>query len=183
MIAKVRDIYITLAPLYGAGEHAPDNPLVRACYDRLKAELWQQFQTLRQSVDVTFTAFDPYATVGEMFADLTRSQLCVYTVADLPIDHPLRQLAPNAQSYNSVFRAVHDGLAHWSGRNPFHALGEFRAFQAHARLLSPLAQWAVATETLGQQAYLRYGSTPGEFAPQKALLLPRRLVDLATELR
>ena len=171
----------SLAPVYDSANHDAEDYVTASAYAALKTELWAQFQSI--PFGVRFTVHDPYQTADEMFSALdSGSVLQVFTLADLPADHPFTELAPNGESFNSVFRAVHDALAHYPLRNDFSMRGEFRAFQAHARLLSPLAQWAVATETLGQQAWLRYGPTPGEFAEQKAFLLPRVYVDTAITL-
>lgn len=154
--------------------HQPNNPLVVAAYQALAEELWRQFEILFRIRRIEFTNTDPYASSRAMFEALDRGEvLRVYTGCDLPFDHPLAALAPNLQTYNSIFRAVHDGLIHYPNRLNFTAKGELSAFRQHAALLSPLAMWAVATETLGQTAYY---TVSGRYAGQKADLLPQSIV-------
>lgn len=147
----------------------------RRCYAALCRELRAQFEVLRSYVDVQFTETDPYETVTQMFADLERHQLRVFTGGEpLARTHALARVAlPSGLTFNHIFRAVHDGLAHYPKRNDFTALGELRAFVAHAALLSPDAIRAIATETIGQQGYLR---TFGDYAPQKFALLPSHVI-------
>ena len=141
----------TVSAAYSTLRHQPEAPHVRLAYSTLRIELWQQFQRLTRDIQVMFTTTDPYATSLAMFDDIyLRRQLRVYSAADLPTGHPLLERAPNGLPYNLIFRAVHDGLAHYPGRHSFSMRGEFRAFKAHCRMLSLDAQWAVATETLGQ---------------------------------
>lgn len=168
--------------------HAPYDTNVHAAYSALKTELMNQYELLTSFIDVSFTAVDPYASVDEMFADLSgRRRLKVYTVADMPASHPLADKAYSHGQYlgvnmNAIFRAVHDGIAHYPQRNTFTYTGEFQAFQAHGRLLSGMALWALATETLAQNAWLHFGPMKHlpignrPFAPQKAGLLPWDMV-------
>ncbi len=155
------------------------------CYAALCRELSAQFEVLQAFIPVYFTAADPYKTSQEMFADISgaaaagrwdyTARLRVFTGGE-PIA-PSHMFSHRAlitgENYNLVFRAVHDGLAHYPGKHSFSALGEFRAFLAHARLLSPDAVRAVATETLGQNAYY---NVHGKYAPQKFALLPPALI-------
>lgn len=164
-----------VAKAYRSLVHSPTNALVLAAYAALTEELWQQFEVLSKAYTFVFTDVDPYGSSGAMFAELDMVRtLRVYTVVDMPADHPFARLAPNGQTFNSIFRAVHDALAHYPNRYSFSAAGELAAFREHCRFLSPLARWAVATETLGQNAYYQ---THKRYAPQIADLLPAVLVD------
>lgn len=158
------------------GFHAP--------YDILCRELDSQFDILRAFVQVKFTDVDPYKHSTDMFTDLALCQyLEVYRQATLPAGHPFeRTQLLTGETYNTIFRAVHDGLAHFPNRHTFSMRGEFDAFRAHCRLLSPFAQWAIATETLGQNAWYHFAPNrigPKTFAPQKYALLSRGTVDRA----
>lgn len=158
------------------GFHAPYNQLMR--------ELDTQFDILSAFVRVEFTDRDPYLSADGMFHSIDKLRvLSVYRLADLPSGHPFeRTHTRTGQTYNSIFHAVHDGLAHYPNRYSFGRVGEFKAFCAHCRLLSPLAQWAVATETLGQNAWYHFAPGrigPKTFAPQKYALLSRATVDRA----
>lgn len=157
---------------------------VRDAYSALRAQLWQQYQTLSHVITFEFTSADPYDTCEYLFSEVSaRNVLRVYTADDVPSWHPLALIAPNGHSYNAIFRAVHDIIGHYSGRNDFTPLGEFKAYQSHAwSLNSDAARDAVATETLGQNAWLHFGplsdiplaSRP--FAQQKAALLPSSII-------
>lgn len=166
-------------------EHRPNAYHVRYPYQMLCAELWSQYQQLQQTIDFRFTETDPYDKYSDMFTDMDRRVLYVYTYHDMPSTHPLTGSAPNGESWNNIFRAVHDALAHYPERNDFTYRGEFRAFQAHCRLLSPVARYAIATETLGQNSALHFGRhahLPLSIRPyteQKADILPLPLIHAA----
>lgn len=71
---------------------------------------------------------------------------------------------------NDMFRAVHDVFGHAGTGRGVDRHGEEAAFRKHARMFSPLARQALATETRGQNhAMIAAG---GEFQPQKVALLP-----------
>ena len=176
----------TVAYHYAEMHHAPDTLRVEASYDAFKRSLLWQWDVLVSFVSVEFVEVDPYASSSAMFEDIwKRSRLRVYVSAELPINHPLVDIhRPTGQTFNTVFRAIHDGLAHYPGLHSFGPLGEFRAFKAHARMLGTdyLAIMALATETLGQNAYYHCGPLPGTFAPQKAGILPSSIVAMALKL-
>jgi hypothetical protein len=89
---------------------------------------------------------------------------------------------PNT-TYNDLFRAVHDVFGHAKHGVGFRARGEENAFQAHARMYSPEALPAAASETRGQNSWVNFGpygkqnqtASPSatEYAAQKTGLLPR----------
>lgn len=143
-----------VARAYTSAVHDPMYPTVASSYASLKRQLLRQYeQQVAARYTVTFTDVDPYADCLQLFADMDRNRLAVYTVDDMPADHPFCEVSPIGVSYNVVFRAVHDAIAHYPQRNDFTYAGEFRAFLAHAKWLTPLAQWALFTETVGQNAY------------------------------
>lgn len=91
-------------------------------------------------------------------------------------------------TYNLAFRAVHDAYGHAAEGYPFSPRGEFNAWLHHSQMFSPLAQWALSTETLGQSAWVNFGQSYAglhatlpqperPYAAQKAALLPARLCD------
>jgi hypothetical protein len=166
-----------VAAVYDAAKHRPNSTVTRLHYRTLKAELLAQYQLLTAFVDVSFTGVDPYGGSAEMFESVRRGSLAVYTQSDMPADHPFAEMSPTVgQIYNCVFRAVHDGLAHYPERNGFGRIGEFRAFRAHARLLSWLSVQALFTETVAQNAWYHFGGNGREFAPQRAVILPAELI-------
>jgi hypothetical protein len=81
-----------------------------------------------------------------------------------------------------VFRAVHDAFGHAKHGVGFRARGEENAFQSHARMYSPEALPAVASETRGQNSWVNYGpygaknrtASPidTEYAEQKTGIMP-----------
>jgi hypothetical protein len=181
----------TLSPLYREVEHAyRAMPMAREDYATFSAyvalckELRAQFGIVRAYVDVTFSPDDPYPNSRAMFNDIEQYRsLRVFTGGE-PIaachlfGSPAYIDGYPGLTFNHVFRAVHDALAHYPERNSFGVTGEFRAFQAHARLLTPLAVKALATETLGQNAFYALNKA---YAPQKFALLPDTLIDSALE--
>ena len=171
------DLYLAdVARAYDALPADDSSPVVLRCYAALCRELSAQFDVLSAFVSVHFTPADPYKTSRELFDSIgVYRHMRVFTGGE-PIA-PNHMFAHRAlitgENYNLVFRAVHDGLAHYPGKHSFSALGEYRAFLAHARLLSPDAVRAIATETLGQNAYY---NVHGKYAPQKFALLPPALI-------
>lgn len=174
-----------IALAYDRAEHDPYDLDTERAYGALKLELWAQFTVLAEFVDVEFVDADPYADHRAMFRDLIEREtptLRVWRVAELPKGHPLADHAPNGETFNSIFRAVHDGYAHRTGVFSFGERGEFGAMRAHMRSLSALARWALFTETTGQSAASFYGRYAPDFGPQKACLLPHTLLDAALAL-
>lgn len=182
--SELDDYLRTVARVYDAARHEPELWWVHTYYAHLKCELLSQFDLLSAFVSVSFTDVDPYGGSAEMFESVRRGSLAVYTGANMPSDHPFTELAPAriGQNYNTVFRAVHDGLAHYPERNSFGKLGEFKAFRAHARLLSWEAIQALFTETVAQNSWYHFGPNPKSFAPQRATILPETLIRQALNL-
>lgn len=180
------DYLANVATVYLSHSHEPYSVTVRKAYEALKLELLQQYRMLRNGLTVEHVDVDPYDIPEQMFEDISRNRhLSVYTYADLPFGHPLSAMNLDYKvRYNDIFRAVHDGLAHYPGRHSFSMHGEYRAYKAHCTFLSPMARWAIASETIGQSAVVFCGpeSMRDRFAPQKATLLPRDLVSDNIEL-
>ncbi len=168
-LQEVADYYERATPILS-------DETMRARYARLHSELWAQFHTLRAFVNVEFTAIDPYKNSADMFRSIADYHtLFVYTGSQPPTGHPMADFAPNGQTWNSIFRAVHDGLAHYPARHSFSLRGELRAYRAHCRLLSRDARHALATETIGQNCTYHFGRQSVGFPPQKSILLPEDL--------
>lgn len=189
--------------------HNPNNPGVAKAYRALIDETRAMWQELG---DIKVTAFtgngSPYASRGAMFSDLSAGRLQLRLSADMfgagadNPGHPLNAAAGiktvdgQDLTWNDVLRVVHDVYGH--GQSGFNdsPLGRYNAYHEHARLLSPEARRALATETLAQGAWDNFGphmrrkdgTVPGptdvdylppnqrEFAQQKAFLLPDPLV-------
>lgn len=157
-------------------EAAPDFernalPAFRAMHEETK----RQFDYLTRprakgglGVEVGVTSHDPYEHNGEpdpagMMADARRGRLNVMSSATTG-GHPVF-----GNEGNDMFRAVHDYFGHFKTGRGFDQHGEEAAYQAHARMYSPLARQALATETRGQNAMLH---RRGAFPDQKVALLP-----------
>ena len=170
-----------LADEYAAAKHNPNNPQVKQAYDAMKQETLNQFHALQNAgIKFDFTSEDPYKSAGEMMKDIRENHhLSVYTESGVPQDHPLAEVEPKTgQTYNTIFRGVHDVLGHAPGGHDFSENGEESAFKSHGQMYSPEALPAVAAETQGQSNWffnnkgVREGAAPGEFAEQKATVLP-----------
>ena len=57
---------------------------------------------------------------------------------------------------NEKFRAVHDAIGHGAERTQFGPIGEEKAFGVHSQTFSPLARFALASETRGQNSVVNY---------------------------
>jgi len=170
-----------VAEHYDALPLSDNSTATRRCYAALCHELDAQFFVLTSFVRVRFVAINPYQTSRHMFEDIEKHRnLDVFTGGEaLAPTHLFSATALSGWTYNLVFRAVHDGLAHYPGRNSFSPTGEFRAFVAHTRILSPDAVRALATETLGQNAYYNVAK---RYAPQKFALLSPSVIMRALSL-
>jgi hypothetical protein len=83
---------------------------------------------------------------------------------------------------NDMFRAVHDVFGHAKHGVGFRATGEENAFQSHARMFSPEALPAAASETRGQNSWVNFGPyselnrtanpVATQYAEQKTGLMP-----------
>lgn len=174
-----------ISVIHDHAKHNPTNPDVAKAYDAFKTQVLQQYHTLKDNgVKFEFTDKDPYATSKEMRADaLGNKHLAVYNKADdLQADHPLNAPAEDGQTYNTIFRGVHDYLGHAMPGNQFGPKGELAAYQAHAKWFTEDALPALAAETLAQNAWVNYADGHQDLAPkdrpfaqQKAYAFPKDL--------
>lgn len=190
--------------------HDPGDNAVAKAYRALTTETRSMFDALGIT-EITAWREDgqPYASVDEMFADIAAGKIRLRPSAEMFGEgadnpgHPMYKASGVKASdgtslvFNDLFRVVHDvygrgpiGLKRDSGRD------DYNAYHEHARLLSPQAQRALATETLAQSAWHHYGphlrrkdgtvprerdvdylpAERKEFAEQKAFLLPEDLI-------
>ena len=116
-----------IAKIYDEAQHDPNNPQVKAAYDALKSETLAQFNHLRNDLGLKFEPqeSDPYASAGEMMNDIKQNnRLKVFTGSGPGADHPLSEVEPKTgQTYNTLFRWVHDALGHAAGGNDFSEAG------------------------------------------------------------
>ena len=64
---------------------------------------------------------------------------------------------PYKQTYNDLFRGVHDILGHGAEGFQFGPQGEENAYRSHAVMFSPMARQAMATETRSQNSWVNFG--------------------------
>lgn len=204
-------------------ETLPDNDmsrsLVRRAYKSLAAEILNQWDLLTSGPDgMRFTSRawseggEPYKSSEEAIRDIRENNRLTFLKTDPEAfgppgadfsDHPLLEMSGRKDangvplSYNDLFRAVHDTIAHGMFGTSFGPVGEEGAYHTHARTIAdPLARWAMATETRGQNSWVNYrdqmlnkkgmpikkgeeGYIPLQdrgFATQKAALIPLEYV-------
>lgn len=169
-----------LASDYAALPTLSFDSAVDDAYCALRTELIGQWHSL--PFEPTPVDDNPYGHSADMFEDIQVNGRLLFlrtAAGSLHRHHPLAMgNCGTGLLYNDLFRAVHDYYGHYSGRNTFSAVGEEKAFRLHARMFSPLAVKALATETRGQNSWFNFGPhknlPPNQrpYAEQKAGLLP-----------
>lgn len=185
MTPQLRDYFAEVSHVYDLAKHAPDTEVVEKAYRAFARSIVAQYEVLSAHVKVLHVPNDPYINAHAMFDSITSARtLLVYRGSDMPANHPMRAYSGHYDlELNDLFRAVHDGFAHFPERNDFSATGEFRAFRAHARLIGEANTHAIRalfTETIGQHAWLR--NHGDQYAPQKAVVLSDNLIERALTL-
>ena len=98
-----------------------------------------------------------YENSAEMIDDVHNfNHLWVYKGGD---DHTAlgsKTMDKNGLTANDKFRAVHDYETHAAEGYQFGKNGEENAWIQHSKMLSPLAQWALSSETRGQNSWVNY---------------------------
>lgn len=143
-------------------------------FNAMRHETGRQFDFLTRSrkhgglgVDVSTSFEDPYSGPAELMRDLQENRRMRVLATTGTGSHPIFTDGENDQ-----FRAVHDAFGHAGTGRGFDRHGEEAAYLQHARMYSPLARRALATETRGQNASL---ITNGQFPRQKVGLLPETM--------
>lgn len=176
-----------------------DNPTTKQAYEELAAEVREQFNALPVKVTLVYSKDEPYANSTEMRRDvLDNNHLNVYATRDADgvlqfgsndvdySNHPMleetdaRDSNGSVMLVNDMFRAVHDYYAHTMSTVSFGPVGEEAAWKNHMSMMrSPLAAWALTTETRGQNSWVNFRdgqmAVPIQdrgFADQKTVLLP-----------
>ena len=131
---------------------------VAAAYGQLGREVGEQFDELSAAgLQTTYHQGDlNYPSSDAMRMDLFGNRnLNVYRGGDR---HDfLNEVDPVTRlNTNEKFRAVHDAISHGAEPNQFGARGEERAFGVHSQTFSPLARFALASETRGQNSAVNY---------------------------
>lgn len=148
----------------GLPEFDFDDSRIYSAWRAFEAETISQWRALESfGFSLTVCDSDPYESAADLFRDVSENRISVMATESTG-GHPL--LSNDA---NDLFRAVHDILGHSATGRGFDRHGEEAAYLAHARIYSPLARMALATETRGQNARL---ICTGEFDVQKVAILP-----------
>lgn len=184
-----------IAAAYEKMQHNPDDPRVRQAYQALQRETADQFHYIKAHTGLQTEPYtglgEPYKNSAEMFKDINENNHLSYkptaAAGNFAPNHPMLETLqtgpdgkPGEMNYNDMFRIVHDYMAHAKGGHQFGPNGELNAYLEHAKLFSPDAKAALATETLGQGA-ANFSGPRGAFVQQKAGLLPPELRGLNPE--
>lgn len=192
-----------IADAYENMKHEPSHPAVKASYDALINETKDQYKNLLAGglkvSKMQHGMENPYPTSKHLHADLEQNNHMWYYPTDLgfgssdapPQDHPMLQETEFKDAdgkpmlANDLFRIVHDSI-HNKLKNGFGPKGEHETYLEHRKTYSPLAQKALATETMGQNNTVNFGKN-GEhnrknpantiYADQKAGLLPDEIIN------
>ncbi|HUM42181.1 MAG TPA: hypothetical protein PKI14_04455 [Fervidobacterium sp.] len=192
-----------IADAYENMPHNPEHPQVKAAYDALINETKQQYKDLLASglkVSKMKPGMEnPYPTSKHLHADIENNNHMWYypteqgfgTESVAPQNHPMLQPTEfkddegKPMLANDIFRQTHDFI-HNKLKNGFGPKGEHEAYLEHKKSYSPLAQKALATETMGQNSTVNFGKhgehnrkNPAQtiFADQKAGLLPEHIIN------
>jgi hypothetical protein len=193
-----------IADAYHNMKHDPEHPEVKAAYGALIDETKKQFKDMLDQ-GFKFTSIkpnqaNPYKTSKDLHADIKQNKHMHFFPTDQgfgPTDsktsnHPMLQ--PTEFKHegkpllaNDLFRIVHDFRGHHlGGESSFGPKGEHQAYLTHKKDFSPLAQKALATETMGQNQWVNFGphgennrKNPNNtvYAEQKAGLLPDSIIN------
>jgi hypothetical protein len=120
----------------------------RRSYAAMARDEWKQFRAAIRYIQINIWRGEgqPYANSAAMRQDvLQRRHLWVFAGGN---PHPCRSFMETIRG-----RAVHDIFAHAARGHSFSADGELAAFIASARLYSPEALPALASDNLGPTAY------------------------------
>lgn len=135
--------------------------LVQKSYKQMEAETEAQFNRLPVNTFYHPGDFEYVTSAGgtnsiAMLRDINQARnLNVFRGGD-PHEFLSRIDPQTGLSSNEKFRAVHDYAGHGIFGNKFDALGEERAFGVHSQMYSPLARFAMASETRGQNSFVNY---------------------------
>jgi hypothetical protein len=153
--------------------HAPTDPDVAASYRAMIGETGKQFEALKEA-GVRFVPFtgkgEPYASSAQMAEDVAKNKRLyflktenAYGSGQNPSNNPMlgatkyHDLEGNPMVANDLFRVIHDYYGHTPHGFRFGGPGEYNAFHEHARMFSDEAVPALASETLGQNAWVNFG--------------------------
>jgi len=187
-----------IAKEYAAMKHDPNDPKTKKAYKALAKETQDQYeQLLKAGYKFDFIrGADPYGNPRNAINDLVMNKRMSVFPTELGFGSSAADISGNPllarsdlriandpnTTYNDLFRAVHDVFGHAKYGVGFRARGEENAFQSHARMYSPEALPAAASETRGQNSWVNYGpfgernriASPADtiYADQKTGLMP-----------
>ena len=189
-----------LANAYEVMVNNPNDPNVKKAYAALVEETMAQYEALRKQgykFDFMPESGDIYGNPRNAINDVVLNKHLSIFPTEQGFGGPSAAIASEANpllmrvgeqwggkevTANDLFRAVHDVFGHAKHGVGFRAVGEENAFQAHARMYSPEALPAAASETRGQNSWVNFGpygqfnrqTSPAltEYAEQKTGLLP-----------
>lgn len=194
----------TIADAYEKMPHNPTHPEVQKAYSALIGETKKQFQDIMGSgmklSRIESGQDNPYKNSKELHHDIKNNRHLHFFPTEGGFgsgdeknsDHPMLQgtgIIHQGKELlaNDLFRIVHDINGHHKGgESGFGAKGEHQAYNTHKKMYSPLAQKALATETLGQNSWVNFGphgehnrKNPEQtrYADQKAGLMPDQIVN------
>lgn len=194
----------TIANAYEQMKHDPNHPEVKAAYGALINETKNQFKDMLSKgfklSKIQPNQKNPYNTSKDLHNDIEQNKHLWFFPTEqgfgsegtAPTDHPMLQ--PTEFHHegkpllaNDLFRIVHDYRGHYlGGKSTFGPKGEHQAYLTHKKEFSPLAQKALATETMGQNSTVNYGKNAEHnrlnrentiYADQKAGLLPDNIIN------
>ena len=176
-----------LADWFETAEVNYDDPKMLAAYRQFGKETLDQYKYLvDQGYEMIPWAGkgQPYADSADMIEDLRTNKRLYYYKTVNPDEansfgsnpeafreamrkNPLLEDAgievtdsegnPYKQTYNDLFRGVHDILGHGAEGFQFGPQGEENAYRSHAVMFSPIARQAMATETRTQNSWVNFG--------------------------
>lgn len=132
--------------------------LVKKAYERLIKETQDQYDAVKKKIKISFHEGDKqYLSSSEMLDDVhNRKHLWVFRGGE---DHSLlgsKTRDSEGLTANDKFRAVHDYFGHSIEGYMFGKRGEENAWIEHSKMFSPLAQWALTSETRGQNSFVNF---------------------------
>ena len=162
-----RDLLKDLARSYDALPE--DDPSAHKHFAAMRGEVNDQYHHLthRMGIKVHVTDEDPYPDVHALRHDVLHNKQIQVLGTHATGGHPFF-----TNDENDKFRAVHDVFGHLGTGRDFDRHGEEATYQAHARMFTPLARGALASETRGQSGSLILS---GQFGPQRIAVMPKRL--------
>lgn len=135
------------APLY--------DPKAAGAWKALADDCMRRLEVIQDHLHIEHTDDPvPYTSLGEMADDVLKKKQIVISRQNL--EHPVwssREML--------AFRTCHDVLGHCVGGGDFGWVGQNAATAAHMPLLTPAAQRALFTETIGRTAFHNYYRTYG----------------------